>query len=79
MGGASIAGAAERIETGLEQFMEQHRFLDVARMRPIPHEGYYANAGYFYFYGHYHAALAINCLPEAEREAWAMLYQTTIA
>ena len=60
----------DKIREGLEQFFEHHRFLDAARMRPIPHEAYYANAGYFYFFGHYYAAQAINLLPEAEREQW---------
>ena len=59
----------ERLREGLEAFFEEHRFLDAARLRPIPHEAYYANAGYFYFFGHYYAALAIELLPEAEREA----------
>lgn len=61
---------AERLAEGLDAFFEHHKFLDVARMRPIPHEAYYANAGYFYFFGHYYAALAIELLPEAEREAY---------
>ena len=39
-------------------------------MRPIPHEAYYQNAGYFYFFGHYYAAQAINLLPVEEREIW---------
>ena len=39
-------------------------------MRPIPHEAYYANAAYFYMFGHCYAAQAINELPEAERAAW---------
>ena len=60
----------EKIAEGLGFFFEEHRFLDAARMRPIPHEAYYANAGYFYDFGHYYCALAINCLPEAQREAW---------
>lgn len=60
----------DKIRAGLTAFVEHHKFLDVARMRPIPHEAYYANAGYFYFFGHYYAAQAINLLPEAEREAW---------
>lgn len=60
----------DKIREGLGFFFEHHRFLDAARMRPIPHEAYYANAGYFYHFGHYYCALAINCLPEAEREAW---------
>lgn len=57
------------LREGLELFFEHHKFLDVARMRPIPHEAYYANAGYFYFFGHYYAAQAINRLPMDEREA----------
>jgi hypothetical protein len=60
----------ERIREGLAHFFEHHRFLDVARMRPVPHEAYYANAGYFYFFGHYYCALAIEELPAPEREAW---------
>ena len=68
------AGAAsvtdETIRAGLGHFFEHHKFLDVARLKPVPHESWYQNAAYFYFFGHYHAALAINELPEAEREAW---------
>ena len=60
----------ERLREGLDAFFEHHRFLDVARMRPIPHEAYYANAGYFYFFGHYYAAQAINLLPPEQREAY---------
>jgi hypothetical protein len=57
----------EKIREGLEVFFEEHRFLDVARMRPMPHEAYYANAAYFYLFAHCYAAQAINELPEAER------------
>ncbi|MAB90470.1 MAG: hypothetical protein CMJ90_13570 [Planctomycetes bacterium] len=60
----------ERITAGLAQLMKHHRFLDIARMRPIPHEAYYANAGYFYFFGHYYAAEVIQLLPEPQREKW---------
>lgn len=60
----------EKIRSGVEAFFEHHKFLDVARLKPVPHEAYYANAGYFYFFGHYHAARMINALPEAERESW---------
>lgn len=60
----------ERLREGLEAFFEHHKFLDVARMRPIPHEAYYANAAYFYMFAHCYAAQAINELPEPERAAW---------
>ncbi len=61
---------AAALREGLTAFFDHHRFLDTARMRPIPHEGHYFNAGYFYNFGHYYAALAIERLPDDEREAW---------
>jgi hypothetical protein len=60
----------DRVREGLDSFFEHHRFLDVARMRPIPHEAYYANASYFYFFAHYYAAEAIRLLPPEERPAY---------
>jgi hypothetical protein len=60
----------ERIRKALGSFFEEHRFLDVGRMRPIPHEAYYFVAAYFYFFGHCYCGQVINELPEAEREAW---------
>lgn len=58
------------VRRGLEPFFADHKFLDAARLKPIPHESFYYNAGYFYCFGHYYAALAIERLPLAEREAW---------
>ena len=60
----------ERVREGLDAFFEHHAYLDVARLRPIPHEAYYQNAGYFYLFGHAYAAYAINALPADEREPW---------
>ncbi|MBL8730821.1 MAG: terpene cyclase/mutase family protein [Planctomycetes bacterium] len=65
-GDADITDAA--IEQGLRQFFEHHRFLAIARLRPIPHEAYYANAGYFFYFGHYYCGLAIELLPAQQRE-----------
>jgi hypothetical protein len=58
------------LRRGLGLFFAHHRFLSVARMRPIPHEAYYANAGYFFHFGHHYAARVIGELPAAEREVW---------
>lgn len=60
----------EKIRDGLKLFFEHHRFLAVSRATQYPHESYYRNAGYFYFFGHYFAARVINELPAAEREGW---------
>lgn len=59
--------AQSDLVTGLEQFFRDHRFLDVAYGRPHPHEAYYYNSGYFYFFGHYYAARVIEELPMAQR------------
>ncbi len=53
--------------TGLDLFFEHHRFLDVARNKPIPHEAYYQNAAYFYLFGHHYAACVIESLPKEQR------------
>ena len=64
----------EDLTTGLDQFFTHHRFLDVARKKPWPHEAYYLNSGYFYFFGHYYAALVIERLPAKDRAPyWSKL------
>ncbi|MFO0983136.1 MAG: hypothetical protein U1E76_15630 [Planctomycetota bacterium] len=63
---AGRASQAE-LEIGIDRFFSEHRFLDVARKKPIPHEAYYANAAYFYLFGHFYAAQVIECLPQAAR------------
>ncbi|MBC8352275.1 MAG: terpene cyclase/mutase family protein [Planctomycetes bacterium] len=42
-------------------------WLDIGRKRPIPHESWFQVAGYFYYYGHYYAALSLEQLPESEQ------------
>ncbi len=56
---------------GLDEFFRHHRFLDVARRKPIPHETYYYNSGYFYFFGHFYAARLIERLEPPVGAAYA--------
>jgi len=64
----------ERLRTGLAYFFREHRFLDIALHKPVPHEAYYQNSGYFYMFGHYYAARVIERLTPAERAAcWPRL------
>jgi hypothetical protein len=60
----------DRIRTGMEQFFRYHRFLDIACNKPIPHENFYYNSGYFYLFGHYYAARLIRQLPKEEWEEY---------
>lgn len=49
-------------------------WLDIGRKRPIPHEAWMQVAGYFYFFGHYYAAVGMQLLPSEEQEPYqAML------
>ncbi len=55
------------IETWLNRLFARNGWLDLGRKRPVPHESHFAVAGYFYYYGHYYAALSIAELPEPQR------------
>ncbi|HIN80329.1 MAG TPA: hypothetical protein EYN00_04565 [Planctomycetes bacterium] len=58
------------LEKGLEQFFRHHKFISLARGRPFPHEAYYANSAYFFFFGHYYAIGNIQQLPAQKRAIW---------
>ncbi|MEC9476906.1 MAG: hypothetical protein VX764_07720 [Planctomycetota bacterium] len=60
----------QQMVVGLEQLMRHHKFISLSRGRPFPHEAYYANSGYFFFYGHYYAAGLIEQLPRELRLQW---------
>ncbi len=55
------------LKTGLDRMFTDHRFLDIGRKRQFPHEAWYFNSGYYYYFGHYYAARAIDLLEPADR------------
>lgn len=59
----------------LDRLFERNGWLDVARKRPIPHESWFAVAGYFFYYGHLYASLCIEQLPARDKEE----YQSKLA
>ena len=52
----------------LDRLVERYEWLSIGRKRPVPHESWFLIAGYFFYYGHYYAALCADVLP-AERAA----------
>jgi squalene cyclase len=56
------------LKTWLNRLFARNLWLDLGRKHPIPHESWCQVAGYFYYYGHYYAALCIDELPENERK-----------
>lgn len=68
------------LRQGLDLFFRHHRFLRVARGRPVPHESFYYNSGYFFFFGHYYAAGVIEQLEPGKRgKYWAPLQAAVAA
>jgi hypothetical protein len=57
----------EVLKAWLDRLYARNGWLSMGRKRPIPHESYFAVAGYFYYYGHWYAAQCIEQLPESER------------
>jgi len=55
------------VSVWLDRLFARNGWLSIGRKRPVPHESWFAVAGYFYYYGHFYGAMCIELLPEAER------------
>ena len=55
------------LATWLDRLFARNGWLSIGRKRPVPHESWFAVAGYFFYYGHYYAARCIEQLPAAQR------------
>src|SRR5262249_2838140 len=55
------------LKTWLDRLINRNGWLDLARKKPIPHESFFAVAGYFFYFGHYYAGLCIQQLPPDDR------------
>ena len=62
------------VKNWLYRLYVRNGWLDIGRKRPIPHESWMQVAGYFYFFGHYYAAMSLEQLPKDEQAPYqAML------
>ena len=57
--------------SGLDQFVENHDFLEMGRKRQWPHESWYQTSGYYYYFDHYYAACLIEKLTPSLRKTYA--------
>lgn len=55
------------LQAWLDRLFARNGWLDLGRTKPIPHESFFAVAGYFFYFGHYYAAGCIEQLPAARR------------
>jgi len=63
---------AAQLASGLAKLRDHHHYIAMARGRPRPHEAYYSNSGYYYYFGHFYAALvATRLAPGPQRDELA--------
>jgi hypothetical protein len=55
------------LKSWLDRLVSSNGWLSMGRKKPIPHESFFQVAGYFYYFGHYYAAMIIPLLPAADR------------
>ncbi|MGM0490166.1 MAG: prenyltransferase/squalene oxidase repeat-containing protein [Planctomycetota bacterium] len=55
------------LKNWLNRLVARNGWLSIGRKRPIPHESWFQVAGYFYYFGHYYAALCIEQLDEDDQ------------
>ena len=59
----------EVLDTWLDRLWARNGWLSIGRKRPVPHESWFAVAGYFFYYGHYYAALCLEDLKDKKNAA----------
>ncbi|MEZ6013596.1 MAG: hypothetical protein R3F49_00655 [Planctomycetota bacterium] len=71
-----LAGRSDtqKLTSGVQAFVEHWQQLEARRRKDKTHLPPYGVAPYYVYFAHYHTALAITLLPEAERAAWRTKY-----
>lgn len=61
----------EVLTTWADRFLAREGFLGNVRKRPVPHEGQFKIAGYFYYYGIYYFTESVRLLPKEQHANYA--------
>jgi hypothetical protein len=59
------------VRAGLDNLFAHHDYVEIARQREYPHETWFQNAPYYYYFGHYYAALSLTDLNAGDRADYA--------
>jgi hypothetical protein len=59
------------LTTWADRFLAREGFLSMTRKKPVPHEGPFQIAGYFYYYGVYYFTESVRHLPPEKHHAYA--------
>ncbi len=68
----------EIINDWAERFIEREGFMRNTRKRPVPHEGPFKLAGYFYYYGCFYFTESVKLLPKDQQPKHARAIAQTI-
>ena len=68
----------EVITTWAERFINREGFMRNTRKRPVPHEGPFKLAGYFYYYGCFYFTESVKLLPKQQQLEHAKAIAETI-
>lgn len=62
--------STDRLRSALDAFIEHWKWLDARRAQTGTHKPPYNIAPYYFYYAHYYAAMAVELLPEDDREKY---------
>ncbi len=61
----------EVLATWSDRFLDREGFLSNVRKRPVPHEGPFRIAGYFYYYGVFYFTRSVGLMPQETHTTYA--------
>jgi len=63
-------GKVSRVRGAIDAFLVHWQWLERRRAKPGTHAGRYNIAPYYFYFAHYHAAQAVELLPDADRNEY---------
>lgn len=66
-GGEGALVDEHTLANGLALLRDHHHYIAIGRGRPYPHEAYYQNSGYYYYFGHFYAARVAEAISDRSR------------
>lgn len=68
-----------KIRQDLQNFFDEHEYIEMGRKRQWPHESWYFTAPYYYYFGHYYAARLLEMMgPSGQQEFGAKLAEQIV-
>ena len=74
LGGVTV----ETLLRGIEHMRDTHHYLEIGRGRVRPHEAFYRNSGYYYYFGHFYAARVLAACPPSTRRTELARWLATV-